>query len=126
VAQKHVRFAELLTLHLSNKIKKAFPHGTSLNDVKLREIRDCIRDTVREVFNKSSYTLAPESINWIANQYFKSIRINNEQTVNDIIIINEYKLADLPYHDIQLMRSLFNETQMFHELEAEYCRRNAS
>lgn len=126
--QKHVRFAELLTLHVSNVIKKRFVNE-QLNTGTLTAIRDTVRLTISEVFRRSSHTLTQESINWLANQYFKSIQLGHGggvETVSDMVVINEYKLADLPYHDIQLMRNLFNETTLGPELDAEYRRRSTS
>lgn len=129
MAEKHVRFAELLVLHLNTKIKKSFPQGTSVTPERLREIRDCVRNTCAEVFSKSSHKLSPDAINWVANQFFKSIKVSTtdgDVTVKDLVIINEYKLSELPYHDIQLMRNLFNETEMAQELHEEYKRRGVS
>lgn len=124
MAEKQIRFADLLTLHVSNTIKKQFVHE-QLNPDTLRGIRDCVRKTITEVFMKSKHQLSTNAMNWVANQYFKSIQLNGE-TVNDLVVINEYKLDEMSFSDIQLMRNLFNETAMSSDLEAEYRRRNAS
>lgn len=129
MAEKHVRFAELLVLHLNTRVKKQFPQGTTINQGKLREIRDCVRDTCLEVFSKSSHGLSADAINWIANQFFKSIKMSTTDgstTINDLVVINEYNLSELPYHDIELMRNLFNETEMGQQLNEEYQRRSTS
>jgi hypothetical protein len=126
--QKLARFADLLTLHVSNTVKKNFLNE-SLNSRTLHAIRDCVHKTIADVFNRSSHRLTPEALNWVSNQYFRAIQIGStegKQSINDMVVFNDYKLADMPFSDIQLMRNLFNETAMSAELEAEYRRRNAS
>lgn len=126
--QKHVRFADLLTLHVSNTIKKKFINE-QLNPETLRSIRDCVHMTIKEVFHRSSHRLSSEALNWIGNQYFKAIQIGSvegKQTINDMVVVNDFKLSEMPMSDIVLMRNLFNETNMSSELEAEYRRRSTS
>lgn len=125
MAKPTIRFAELLRLHINNKVNKKFISKDLTPDL-LREIRDCVRETVSDIFKQSSHKLSVESMNWLSNQYFKSFRVNNDQLMSDLVVINEYKLADLPYHDIELMRNLFNETAQFGELDEEYRRRSVS
>ena len=128
MTEKQVRFADLLTLHVSNTVQKQFLHET-LSTQTLRAIRDCVHKTISEIFERSNYTLSSQALNWVGNQYFKSIQVgSNEgmQSINDMVVINDYKLSEMSFCDIQLMRNLFSETAMSAELEAEYFRRNAS
>lgn len=127
--QKHVRFAELLRLTLNTKIKKKFADGRTLDDTVLHEVRDCVRDTITDVFSKSSHKLTPKALNWVSNQYFKSIQLGTSEgpvTINELVVVNDFPLSDMTFSDIQLMRNLFNETDMSIPLEEEYRRRNAS
>lgn len=122
---KPIRFAQLLTLHVNNTIKTNFLNEQLTPDL-MKSVRDCIRKTISDVFQRSTHKLETESLNWLSNQFFKAIEVNGDQKMGDLVVINEYKLADLPYHDIQLMRNLFNETLLSNELEDEYRRRSAS
>lgn len=127
--QKHVRFAELLRLALNTKIKKKFASGQTLDHVMLREIRDCVRDTVTEIFSKSKHPISEQAMHWVANQYFKSIQLgttDGTKTMGDLIVINDHNLGDMSFTDIQLMKNLFNETDMSIALNEEYRRRSAS
>lgn len=127
--QKHVRFAELLRLNLNDKIKKKFADGRLLDDIVLREVRDCVRETITDIFAKSKHPLSEKAINWVANQYFKSIEIgttDGKVSIAEIVVINDYALSDMSFTDIQLMKNLFNETDMSTALNEEYSRRSAS
>lgn len=122
---KHVRFYELLDIHLANVLKSKFVNR-SIDHLMLQEMYAVIRDTIESVFAKSNHKLTPEALRWLSMQYFKTVKLNDESTVRDLIVTNEYKLSELPYHDIQLMRNLFLETKLGSELDSEYQRRSAS
>lgn len=127
--QKHVRFAELLRLNLNDKIKKKFSDGKTLTPKVLREVRDCVQETITDVFAKSTHPLSEKAINWVANQYFKSIEIGTPDgkiTINELVVVNDYPLSDMSFGDIQLMKNLFNETEMSTALAEEYSRRSTS
>lgn len=128
MGSKQVRFSELLTLHVSNTIQNKFLNE-ALNPDTLRAIRDVVHQTIGEVFARSSHRLSPKAINWVSNQYFKSIQLGSvegKQTINDLVVVNDYPLSEMTFSDIQLMRNLFNETTMSSALEEEYRRRSAS
>lgn len=118
-----VRFYELLSLHLNNVIKKRFTN-CSLDPKTLREVRDVVREQVSGVFGKSSLNVSPEAVNWVANQFFKAIRFNDDQSLAELVIINEYKLTEMPYLDIELLKNLFSGTTLGVELREEYDRRS--
>lgn len=127
--QKHVRFAELLRITLNNKIKKKFSDGRVLDNAVLHEVRDCVRETITDVFAKSKHALSEKAREWVANQYFKSIEVGTSEgkvSINELIVLNDHKLSDMSFSDIQLMTNLFNETSMYGELQEEYRRRSTS
>lgn len=123
--EKHIRFSELLEVHLRNTIQKKFMHEP-INPVLLRSMRDTIQESIADVFAKSNHTLDERSINWLAHRYFAAVKINSDQSVGDMVVINEYKLSELPYHDIMLMRNLFDSTILATELNEEYAARSQS
>lgn len=127
--QTHVRFAELLRLNLNDKIKKKFADGRTVNEAVLREIRDCVRETIASIFAKSSYSLSEKAVNWVSNQYFKSIQLgtpNGPILINELVVINDFPLSEMTFQDIQLMKNLFNDMDMSTALNEEYNRRNVS
>lgn len=121
--QKHIRFSQLLEQHLITIIRRDFA-GKQLTPQLLRELRDAIKQQLTWVFDRSSHKLSTNALGWITNQFFKAVRINEDTTVNDQIVLNDYNLADLPYDDIELMRNLFDQTKMSALLEEEYQRRS--
>lgn len=112
---KYVRFTKLLEMHLNSTIQKEFNGKPELTVELLRDVRDRLRTLIADVFTKSEkHTLTENAINWLANQYFSSIKIGNVDDkdihVCDLIVINEYNLSDLPYHDIELLKDLYSTT----------------
>jgi len=122
---KRVRFAELLELHISNVIKKDFLNR-ALTPTLMREIRETVRTQIDKVFIPSKHNISPHARLWLADQFFKSIKFNGSESMDEQVIIHEYKLSELPYSDVQLLRNLFNETSLAEVLEEEYVRRSAS
>lgn len=125
---KPIRFSRLLEQHILKKVNKQFTNQ-SLDPPTLRAIRDLIRNEVCALFNKSSHRLTETAQFWVANQIFRNIKIGTPEgmtPINELVIINEYKLTDMPYSDIELMRNLFGTTTMGPELEEEYRRRNVA
>lgn len=119
MADKYIRFVELLEGYLVKVLQKKFGKVTLTNEM-LREMRDEIRTRVDGVFDKSSFKLTPEARGWVSNQFFKTIKVSEDQIINDVVVINEYKLSAMPYSDIELLKNLFNETIMGQELLEEY------
>jgi hypothetical protein len=123
-----IRFAQLLEQHLNNQIAKKFNKST-VNNETLHQMHASIKEQVDGVFKKSTHTVTQPGLDWLSNQFFKymSLKTNEgKKVIGELVIFNEYNLADLPYSDIQLLRNLFNETQMGPELEDEYKRRSAA
>jgi len=129
VEGKPIRFAQLLELHIVNQINKKFAQAV-VDNTTLHGMRDMIREQVHGIFKKSTHSVTEEGLNWVANQLFRNITLGTtdgtKKPINELVIMNEYKISDLPYSDIQLLRNLFNETRMGPELEAEYKRRSAA
>jgi|SRR5581483_2318837 len=129
----HIRFAELLELHITNQINKKFVNATADNKT-LHEMRDVVKDQVFTVFGKSSHKVTEAGLNWLVNQIFKNLQLSSKDAdgkttktaVYELVIFNEYNLADLPYSDIQLLRNLFSQAPYGQQLEEEYKSRSAA
>lgn len=119
-----IKFHQLLELQLNKRIQKY--QREPLTHVTMRAIREDIRDLISSTFSKSRFKLSTNATTWLTDQYFKAIRVNEEQTMAEQVAINEYKLSELDFNDIQLLRNLFNETTLSPELEAEFRRRSVS
>jgi hypothetical protein len=128
--KRSIRFARLLELHIVNLVNKKFAGTkTTIDGVVLHELRDMVKEQVHTIFKKSSHKVTDEGLNWVANQLFKNLTLETNEgkkPIVELVIFNEYKLADLPYSDIQLLHNLFNETAMGSELEDEHKRRSVA
>lgn len=124
---KHVRFTQLLELHLNKVIKKEFDNK-DLDPPTLRAIRDRIKLLIGGIFDKSAHKLDERSVVWLTDQYFKVIKVDDDYDMVNLVILNEYKLEDLPYHDIELLRNLYSSSSApwVSMLDAEYRRRSQS
>ncbi len=122
---KRIRFHQLLEIQLNNTLKKKFVNE-ALTPELMRSIRESIRQQLDDVFGKSRFKLSPNAMTWLGDQFFKAIRLNDDQLMSDQVVINEYNLSELEFNDIQLLRNLFLETRMGPDLDAELKRRSAS
>lgn len=120
-----ISFAKLLELKVNHAVQQRFNHQAVTPDL-LRELRDLIRQQVDAVFLPSSYSLTAEARGWLANQMFSAVKINGETSIAELVIINEYKLAEMPYHDVKLLHDLFKKTAVGQLLEEECARRSAA
>lgn len=126
--QKHLRFSELLEEHVLRKVQKKFEHA-EINTDMLRSMRGEVHGTVKSIFAKSSLRLSENSIEWLSNQMFKSIKFGTSDgdiPVNEIVVFNDHKLSELPLNDVKLLSDLFDSTKFGAELLGEYRRRAAS
>lgn len=124
---KPVRFTQLLEQHLNKVIKKEFDNR-DLDPPTLHSIRNRLKELIAGIFGKSSHKLDERAVVWLTDQYFKAIRVDDDYDMVNLVIINEYKLEDLPYHDIELLRNLYSTSTApwAADLEAEYHRRSQS
>ncbi len=122
--QPVVSFHGLLEQRFNIALKK-FEYR-ALTPELMRQIYAEIRWIVDGVFSVSRHKLSREATTWLANQYFKSIKINDDQLMDDNVVFNEYNLSELEATDIQLLYSLFHHTRLGQELADELRTRNAS
>jgi hypothetical protein len=128
VQDKNIKFYQLLEVHLNAVIQKTLKESDQkdLTTKLIREVRDSLNQAVSTIFGKSKYKLSTEALSWLTNQFFKRIKINEDQIMNDQVVINDYDLSELTFDDIQLLHNLFIETQMGPELDSELRKRNLS
>lgn len=124
MSHNRIRFHQLLEVQLNNILKKFV--NEQLTPTLMRRIREAIRTQLEDVFSRSRCNLSSNALTWLTDQYFKAIQLNEDQLMSDQVVINEYKLHELEFNDIQLLRNLFLETKMGPELDVELKRRSAS
>lgn len=125
-AQEPRRFVDLLGHRIEELINRN-RNSDALTPESMRSIRDTIRNTVDSVFLKSDrHSLSPTARSWLADQYFKRVRINEDQCISDVVVLHEHTLSQLTRSDVELLRTLFSGTEIGQHLADEQRRRDAS
>ena len=91
----------------------------------MREIRNSIRGLISDVFAKSVHKISDNATTWLTDQYFKSIKLNEDTYMSDQVVINEYTLDELEFKDIELMKNLFKDTSLSDSINIEHKRRKS-
>jgi hypothetical protein len=113
------RFYLLLAQRLNDRLKKF--NFDELTPEALTSVRTEIYQTIDELFMKSKQNkLSKKAITWLTNQYFKQTKWSDNGTIiNDLVVVNNFKLSDLSNDDIVLLTSLYSGTLLSTQLEAE-------
>ncbi len=118
---EQIRFHEILEAKLRSTIKKFI--GRDLKPSVLKELRDAMVDDVTRVFNASNVKLTENALSWVGTQYFKTVNLNDNGIMAELVIVNDFKLADFPDADIETLYNLFNTAWFGEEVEQERARR---
>lgn len=117
-----MRFYELLEKKV-NEVTQGYMFDV-LNPDTMRNIRNSIITLIDTTFSKSSNNISHQAKVWLADQYFKNIRINESILMSDQVVINEYRLQDMPERDINLLHALFKQSFLGDQLIDEHKRRH--
>jgi hypothetical protein len=121
---KQIKFHQLLENQFNKILQRDFC-GKSLTPDVLRELREAIKKQIQSVFTVSQFKLSENAMSWLGDQYFKEIKIDEDQMMTDMVIMNEYLLSDLELNDIKLLLNLFNDTKLGVSINAEMKRRSS-
>lgn len=102
------KFNEAVSVLLSEKLKTY--SGQSLNSTTCMEIYQTIFDSLVEIFSKSNVDLSNESVNYISQQYYDSILINNTQELDPNIFTQRAKLENIHTKELALLAVMLNGT----------------
>lgn len=112
---------QLLEQHLTAALKQ-FVHE-SLTPNLMNRIRTTVKKTIDNVISRTQDKLSDKGIMWLTDQYFKGIKMNDDLLMSDQVVINEYKLSELEFSDIELLYGMYDGTDLGIELEKEYHKR---
>lgn len=119
------KFYESLELQISRLVQQEFA-GQSLTPELLKKARGALLTKITEAFSNGAHKASPAAISWVTSQYFNSIKLNNGAQLKEMIIANDYTLAELPTSDIKILKSLFSETSIGSGLISEASKREQS
>lgn len=124
---EQVRFTTLIEYVLNQAVQNYVEQSVSRD--LMTTIRADIRGRLNEMFRKCNFSLSPESVNWLADEFFKCINFRtNEasetQTIGTkMVLFDQPDIKKLPIGDIEIMSNLFGMTDFGDDLIAEHRRR---
>lgn len=116
------KFNEIITKLLSDKLVEF--SNKSLNLATCYEIYKSIFDTLAEVFETSNVQISNESMNYLSQQYYDSILINENQELDPNIFTQRAKLENIETKELALLAVMLNGTDFSIPILLEVKRRN--
>lgn len=114
----HDVFSKLLTERLSKRKNQTLNRSTCI------EIYSDIFFTLSEVIKNASTPLSNESVNLLAQMYYDSISINENQELDPSIFTQRAKLENIETKEIALLAVMLNGTPFAAPFIAEVKRRS--
>lgn len=116
------QFNDVITKLLSVKLVEY--KTKSLDLVVCLEIYQSIFDTLVEIFQTAKVTLTNEAMNYLAQQYYDAILINDNQELDPNIFTNRAKLELIETKEIALLAVMMSGTDFAIPLIQEVKRRS--
>lgn len=91
----------------------------------LHEVRETIARTFLEVLKDTVYatSVTVNAAQWIVNELFKSVKLCEDTTINDLIITNDLDIKEIDSLSLTSLREMFEGTAIGVVLETEHERR---
>jgi hypothetical protein len=80
------------------------------------EVYTVIFNCLADVLQQSNVRLDNESVNWIAQEYYGSLKINGKQEFDPNIFDKKAKLENIPSKELALMAMLLNGTDFSEDI----------
>jgi hypothetical protein len=118
---KKPRLHETVATLLESKLKTFVSDGKSLNRTTCIEIYQIIFETFVDVMRESNVKITNESMNWLAQQYYESVLINNQHTLDPTIFDPPARLSEIETKELALMAVMLHQTDfaipLVHEIK---------
>lgn len=124
MTKEDVEFNQLLEDRLTEKLASFL--SKSLTSDIVRQIRNSFKHVINTTCSEYKLNLSEEAVVWVTDQYFKSIKINDNLLMNEQVVINEYQLTELDLGDIVLLYSNFGGSSFGDEITKEFNKRTMS
>lgn len=109
---------------LAQKLKKFSDESKTLNVLTCTQIYTEIFECISEIIKETEMPLCNESVNYIAQQYYDAVLINNNQELNPNIFTQRAKLENIQTKEIALLAMMFKGTDFSLPLLAEIKKRS--
>jgi len=103
----HEAFSKLLSDKLS---KYTSGEDAKLNSTTCMKIYSDIFETIADIISQSKVQLSNESLNYISQQYYDGIIINNNQELDPNIFTQRAKLENIETKELTLLAMMLNGT----------------
>jgi len=107
---------------INTKIKEA--NITTVDRTTCMQTYALIFDTLVEVMSNAKINLTNESMNFLAQSYYDSVRVNGRQQLDPNIFTQRAKLENIEMKEVATMFMLLRGTTTSHELALEIKRRS--
>lgn len=85
----------------------------------LKSMRESIKECVRTHVESRSLLLGEAAVTWLTDQFFKRLRVNAEQLIADLVVINEWSVRELAGNDIITLSDLLRGSPLEKEIERQ-------
>lgn len=98
-----------------------------LDSQNLRLIFEQIKNTIKNYFVNNNLKFDDEKscVDWLSAKFFKSIKLESGQTINDIVVFNEIDLNEISLNDLNLLKTNLFGTTIANEIEKVLENKNA-
>lgn len=120
------QFNEVITKLLTEKLKQHSKKGKNLDLVACVDIYQTIFDCLVEVFKTAGIGLTNESTNYLAQQYYDSVIVNDHddhEELNPNIFTRRAKMENIETKELALLAVMLNHTDFAIPLIQEIKRR---
>ena len=113
----HDSVSKLLSTNLSEYLNEP------LNLALCVKIYQSIFETLVEVFQNSNINVSNESMNYLAQQYYDAVKINNTHDLDPNIFTQRAKLENIETKEIALLAVMLKGTDFAYDLLSEIKKR---
>lgn len=100
----HEALSKLLEKNLTKYMDKP------LNLLTCTQIYQTIFDSLTHIFNESNIKLANESMNYIAQEYYDAVSINEREELDSNIFTQRAKVENIETKELALLATMFRKT----------------
>jgi len=108
---KESKFNDVVSKLLGEKLKFLKDEDRSLNLTSCVEAYMKIFETLADLFKTSNVQLSNESVNYMAQQYYDAVLVNNTQELDPNIFTQRAKLENIETRELALIAVMWSGTE---------------
>lgn len=117
-SKEQLIFVASLERYLHGEICKCSKkHNNLFNRDTLEDFKRTVRDCFINILSRSEIRLSEKSVEWLSLEYFKHIEVNSKK-LGEMLIVSQCSPRELPDADVEILKSLFRDTDIGDVLNA--------